>query len=334
MKKIYQIIFFYILTVTLSNTPSNAQGWHLIKVLTDSIPVPKQIVDLCKTKEGREAILASMDTFSLKDIRLQWIAIKENDTNFKTTLKEYFLNQVDKMCTPTPGGQTGYIFDPNKMTFDFSSPVWCESRNTGGSHKYDCNEKIPITLPPGWQVCKVLYEKTHRRHGRHKFIPKFIPNDDQNPPRYNGYTLHLTGHGDVGNPSKIKISNIKILAIRDNLDNSFRKSCDCEMPSIEANKPTPPIIKPSTPSSPTSPPNISCDIIRRRENAADFVIVNSGGSRGRLSYRIDVLDGDDDTWERYEEGYIDLNPNSDATLGLHKWRAKNWKIIYKIVTRI
>lgn len=303
-------------------------------VVTDSIPVPKKWKDLCETEEGRKSILASLDTLELKDLRFQWEGIKSSDTSYSVTLDEFLMQNIEMRCTPLPGGQIMLISDTTRANFIFKDEFWCESRNTGGSHEYDCNEKYQLVLPVGWQVCKLTYDESHKRHGKYKFEPIFYKHDNQSPPRVVGYTLYLTGHGDVGNPSKIRISNIRIFAIRDYYGNNERLKCDCQMPTPEI-----PVQKPSPNNSqPTvnlkSPANITWQITNKRTNAADFIIQNTGGSPGRLYFRILVQDGDDGQWDRYEEGYIDLPPNSIFNKGLHKWRALDWKMDSFSITSI
>jgi hypothetical protein len=226
------ILNFVLVILNGNSAKAQDQEWHMMRYVTDSIPVPTKLVELCKTLEGREVIIAGMDSFSRRDIRLQWESISE-DSTYKTSFHEFLMEKAELMCTPHSGGQIVFISDPNKMTFYNPNKFWCTSANEGGSHTYDCNEKYELILPSGWQVCKLLYDKTYRRHGKHKFIPMFIPNDTQSPPRYNGHFLHLTGHGDVGNVSKIEISNIKVLAILAKLGNDFRIACGCEMPYPE-----------------------------------------------------------------------------------------------------
>jgi hypothetical protein len=199
-----------------------------IKVVTDSIPVAKQYVELCKTDEGRKAILASMDSIALRDIRWQWQGIKDQDSTYKETYYDYLMKRVSQVCTPIPGGQVYSVSDPDRRYFLLNEKYWCESRNTGGSHEYDCNEKLGFALPKGWQICKLMFSASKVRHGDYSIRPVNIIQGAEYPSKYAGIEFHLTGHGDVGNPSRITINNIKVYAISDRFNNEERKKCGCD----------------------------------------------------------------------------------------------------------
>ena len=301
------------------------------------LPIPGDLKNLCSTPEGRWQIINSMDTIQKYDLSFQWQGELLNGDSTHKTFDSFLLAYINRRCEGGPG----YVFNiiPNYSYFQYlggpnqPTSMYCISENTGGSHKYDCNETTLIRLPTGWQVCKVWTKVKTVRHGKFSISPTLWYNEDNNQyPRFRGYELKATGHGDVGNPSSVYLTELKILAIKEEFKNDMRKQCGCDMPS----KPSPVVSQP--PPQPTKPVSLPAKmngiLTNKRGNMADLIFSNTGGSRGRMIYRVDALDGDDGQWKKHAEGYVDLDPNSVYTLGLHKWRVRDWRIVYMQQTSI
>ncbi|MBE9584027.1 hypothetical protein IM792_06160 [Mucilaginibacter sp. JRF] len=341
MRSLTYIYIIVAILVLFGRSAKAQDDWLMKTAITDSVPVPQEWKVLCKTDSGRRMIMESLPIVTKHDIKFQWLGIKMQDSlrsvsvgevfdnaKYKPTLEEFYMKTIEGGCTIRPGGETIKIIDPNKMIFYHSGTLWCSSRNSGGDTKYDCNEKIPLMLPEGWQVCKLFFEQKIVRHGRFRFEPIFKQYDSQVPARIIGHNLYLTGHGDVGNPSSVYISNIKVYAIKSNLDNKFREECGCDMPlpitqSVSNPKPVETAV--------TQTAKISSAIINIKGNRADFVYRNEGGKSGVLCYKIIWYDTDIRDWKRDREGCVEILPNTAFIIGLHHWTASDYKFEYNIV---
>lgn len=297
----------------------------------DELPVAPTLVELCKTDSGRMKIIEKLDTLTRYDLFLAWGGDTVNRFSNSPAFEEYLLTEwADGQC----GETFGYVF-PIKPEYSFyyftgfpgqPKSIYCISANSGGGHEDDCHLEYFLKLEPGWQACKLLYDKRQRRHGKLTIEPTFWTEDDIiSPPRFAGYKIKIEGHGDEMNSSYVYLSNVRILALRDDMMNDQRERYGCEMPRR--------VVPPRAPAtSPTvsSPPKWYVALENKRDGGqkADFIMYNYGGSKGRMYYRVDVYDGDERKWEKFQEGYADVEKNTRYTQQLHKWGAKDYQIVY------
>ncbi|KQO27929.1 hypothetical protein ASF10_23260 [Flavobacterium sp. Leaf82] len=315
--------------------------WIMQSGITKYIPVDQKWIELCKTDEGKKMILESLDPVSKFDLKLQYRGIRMQDslqalatgkeflTDEYKSIDQFYLEHAEAVyCTAQPGGQHYTYENPNKKIFKIDNTFYCVSANTGGGNENDCNVVMPLLLPEGWQVCKFFYDGKTKRHGKFRFEPIFRKDDSQNPPRVLGHTLFITGHGDRGNVSSAYIKNIKVYAIKSNLQNDERIKCDCDMP-VPLTAPAP------IPQQPTSKPDnapakISYGIMDKSADghSAFFVIRNEGGKTGIVRFKIVYRDKYSGQWKRYEEGDIAINPNEVISKQMTIFDANDWKFEY------
>lgn len=304
-----------------ANLPHN-ESWFV-----SNIPVPENLKTLCETDSGRLKIIQNLDSLTLMDLKYQWMGAKLQNEVVPDSFSVFMQQEIQKRC----GTQSGYLFNiqpPYNYFYYTGAPgqqksIYCWNASDGG-HEEDCNLVAVLELPKGWQACRLLYDIRQRRHGRLEVTPTlWLKNDNQSPPRFRGYQLRITGHGDRENISYVYLTNVRILAFKDNLDNSERIRCNCDLPS------------PPTKTIPAQPNNTSVQpaimngfVANKAGKKADLFINNTGGSKGRMLYRIDYIDGDNGQQKIYTEGYADLMPNATYHEELFRPWANDWKVIY------
>ncbi|MCK8496037.1 hypothetical protein M0L20_29495 [Spirosoma sp. RP8] len=336
MKILYVICFALLyLSLSISNAqiPNDTLPSHKLPpieaIYTNILPTELTVKKLCETDSGRRILIKNLDSLTLLDIRYQWEGRRmQKEQDIPDTFNSYLEQLFELRCSGTPGWI--FSFEPRMGFFYYTGTlgqpqrIGCASAGDGGNDD-DCNLTVNLKLPSGWQVCKILYKQRQRRHGKLAITPAYwLEDDNSNNPKFGGYQLLFTGHGDRENASYFYLNDVRILALKANLSNNDRSMCGCDMPQ----KPKPVIANYPKPNSPPALAKMNLNLANKRENMIDLYISNAGNKTGRMYYRIDVVT-DKGLEKRYIEGYADVDPNTVYHQTLHEWGAKGWKIVYR-----
>ena len=288
-------------------------------------PPTMTLAEAC-SRPNRVALVSGLyDAFTLYDLRAQLHGAQMNGMERGTSWEAYLARSVDQRCNPSNTGWT-FPIDLLAATFKFPGEAWCSSANTGGGTKYDCNERYPAVVPDGWQVCRVRYQHRTWRHGRLNVTPVFYSGDPP-PARYRGVTFHITGHGDVGNTSGVRIWSLEMDALLATATVDERRARGCDMPGPPpapqvTTAPKPPTTTPTT----AAPAKVSASLVNIGTHVATLWIRNTGGSVGRICWRVVARDGDDGQWDDVEQGCASVGAGESFTRGLSKMRNQGWNL--------
>ena len=276
----------------------------------------------CSTPEGRER-------YAARWARTQHPTMLATASRWQMSPLQYTKTRHDYVCW--------VLFDGDKRTFP---PIARSVKQFVTRWECDvdwdehCEGKHTITLPRGWQVCRLIYTISNRR-GDTRFIvtPTNWLTAAYGPTGFRAFNLQLRADGSgaifdrVG--AHIVIENISLDAVHESLSVQERRSRGCEI----RDRPAPPV--PTPPEPPTTPgnpqPNQVQEIPGSTTERYRVIMRNPGPVPNNTWYEMWAYDP---FWGRemmWYSGNVPLPPGGVWDYEFHKYGATRWRFVHRLL---
>lgn len=138
-----------------------------------------------------------------------------------------------QLCTPMDTGDTAFVITVPRGAekIRYTGDLACSA-----SARQRCDNSFTLTVPPGYQMCKVTCRWHYGNHAGYDFQPTgWFSNDAETPPRFTTFIASVHAEGDSGffdtRGSNANITDITMYYIPASVTNAERRRRGCVLPN-------------------------------------------------------------------------------------------------------
>lgn len=283
--------------------------------------MPPTYLDTCTTPTSRAEYVE------------EWVASANDELRrraraFHMPVERYANFVVDFVCWALWDGRPETKHLADRKLFPFYSKLECDV-----DWDQHCRIERSLTLPKGWQVCRVLYRITNRRGDtRFKFSPGGWLTSQFGHVGFREYSMLFRADGSgaifdrVG--AHLVVEDVAIDAVSDRLGVDERRERGCEIPE---RLPPPPPKPPVKPPDARALPNRIQRIPGATKERYRVIMTNPGTVTNATYYEMWVFDP---FWGRelfFQSDTIILGPGATWDYEFHKYGAERWRFASRLV---